>query len=322
MALRFKLRQLEMFIAVAEALNFREAAARLHMTQPPLSRQIQELETSLSVQLLERSKNGVSLTPAGVRFLEEARMLIAACDDMTKRFYNSISDPVSDLKIGLTTVTDTETFQQIMPFVQSEIPSLEINFKRQTSIKSVRDIHQHRLDAAIIGMPSKTNELTVQQLYRDRFCVALPKGHRFQRRKTISLKELNGEILFWFKRELNIGFYDNCEEIFKHIGFTPRRALEPTDHHVLLSMIANHGGIGLIPCSLRKIRRSGVIYRELEERERLFIDVSIAYLTPPKNPVLTLFIEKLVVFFRSKGRRSDLNLKPDHDLHSIEAYQK
>lgn len=289
-----------MFIAVAEALNFREAAAHLHMTQPPLSRQIQELETSLSVQLLERSKNGVSLTPAGERFLEEARMLISACEDMTKRFYTSVSDPASNLKIGLTTVVDTETFPQILPFLQSEISNLNVSFKRQTSVRSVRDIHQHRLDAAIIGMPSKTNELTVQRLYRDRFCVALPKGHRFQSKKTISLKELNGEVLFWFKRELNVGFYDYCEEIFKHIGFGPQRAPEPADHHVLLSMIANDGGIGLIPCSLRKIRHSGVIFRELKEREQLFIDVSIAYVAPPRNPALMPFIEKLIVFFRSE----------------------
>lgn len=299
MALRFKLRQLEMFIAVAEVLNFREAAARLHMTQPPLSRQIQELETSLSVQLLERSKNGVSLTSAGEQFLEAARMLISACDDITTRFYNSISNPANVLKIGLTTVVDTEAFPQILPFLQSEISNLSVSFKRQTSAKSVRDIHQHRLDAAIIGMPSKTNGLTVQQLYRDRFCVALPRGHRFQSRKIISLKELNGEVLFWFKRELNVGFYDYCEEVFKYFGFSPQRVLEPADHHVLLSMIANHGGIGLIPCSLRKVRRNGVIYRELKEREQLFIDVSIAYMARPKNPALMLFIEKLLVFFQS-----------------------
>lgn len=305
MALRFKLRQLEMFIVVAETLNFREAADRLHITQPPLSRQIQELEVSLSVQLLERSKNSVSLTPAGVIFLKEAHMLISVCEDMKKRFYNSISNPKIDLKIGMTTVVDTESFTQILPFVQAEIYNLKVNFKRQSTVKSIRDIHLHRLDAAIIGMPSKTNKLTVQQLYRDFFCVALPEHHCFQGKKTISLKELNGEVFFWFQRELNAGFYDYCEEIFKHIGFAPQRAPEPTEHHVLLSMIANHGGIGLIPYSLRNIQRKGVIYRDIKEREQLFIDVGIAYLAPPRVPALTLFIEKLVEFFLSEKQGKD-----------------
>jgi DNA-binding transcriptional LysR family regulator len=254
----------------------------------------------LNVQLLERSNSGISLTPAGLRFLEEARNLILSCDDMTKRFYKSIAEPTTDLRIGLTTVVESETFPLILPFLQSEIPNLKVNFKRQISVKSVRDIHQHRLDAAIIGMPTKADGLTVQPLYRDQFCLALPKLHQLRKRKTISLKELNEEILFWFKREMNPVFYDYCESVFKNADFAPQRTPEPTDHHVLLSMIANGAGIGLIPCSLQKIRHNGVIYKQLDEGCRPFIDVSIAYIDPPRCPQLSLFVEKLVKFFHEK----------------------
>jgi DNA-binding transcriptional LysR family regulator len=299
MALRFKLRQLEMFLALAETLNFREAAARLHMTQPPLSRQIQELETALGVQLLHRSNHGVTLTQPGETLVKEASELLRACEKMAQRFHAQADQPEGRLTIGLTTVVDTEKFTQIMPRLQADIPNLDIDFKRQTSMKSVRDIHHNRLDAAIIGMPSKISDLTVQHLYRDRFCVALGKGHRLANKKAISLADLNEEVLFWFRRELNSGFYDYCEELFKKIKFSPQRVPEPADHHVLLSMVANDGGIGLIPQSLQKIRHRGVVFRALKEDDLLFIDIGIAYKAATANPTLMLLVEKLVVCFRS-----------------------
>ena len=301
MALRFKLRQLEMFLALAETLNFREAAVRLHMTQPPLSRQIQELETALGVQLLHRSNHGVTLTQAGETLVKEASELLRACEKMAQRFHAEVDKPEGRLDIGLTTVVDTERFTQILPLLQSDIPNLEIDFKRQTSIKSVRDIHHNRLDAAVIGMPSKISDLTVQHLYRDRFCVALAKGHRLANKKAVSLADLNEEVLFWFRRELNAGFYDYCEELFKKIQFSPQRIPEPADHHVLLSMVANHGGIGLIPQSLQKIRHRGVVFRELKENDLLYIDIGIAYKAASANPMLLLLIRKLVGYFQSEA---------------------
>ena len=288
-----------MFLALSETLNFREAAARLHMTQPPLSRQIQELEAALGAKLLHRSNHGVSLTQAGETLVKEASELLSACEKMTQRFHAEVDKPRGRLDIGLTTVVDTEKFTQTLPLLQSDIPNLEIDFKRQTSMKSVRDIHHERLDAAIIGMPTKCSDLTVQHLYRDCFCVVMAKGHRLAHKKIISLADLNNEVLFWFKRELNAGFYDYCEELFKKIQFTPQRIPEPVDHHVLLSMVANHGGIGLIPQSLQKIRHRGVVFRELKENNLLFIDIGIAYKPASANQMLMLLVEKLTAHFRN-----------------------
>jgi len=300
MALRFKLRQLEMFIVVAETLNFREAAVRLHMTQPPLTRQIQELELALGVQLLDRSTHGVSLTHAGEALLKQASALLRSCEELARDFGARVIKPAGRLDIGLPTVVDTERFSQMLPGLQAEIPGIEIKFKRQSSTISIRDIHRERLDAGIIAMPSKVNDLTVTHLYRDRFCVALAKGHRLAGKKVVSLADLNSEVLFWFRRELNVGFHDSCEEFFKKMSFTPQRLPEPDDHHVLLSMIANRSGIGLIPRSLQNIMHRGVIFRTLKEENSLFIDIGIAYKAAPKNAVMNIYIQKLLVAFAEK----------------------
>lgn len=298
-----------MFVAVAEELHYRKAALRLHMSQPPLSRQINELESSLGVQLLERGRRGVTLTETGERFLLETRSLLATCEAMGQRFGASITPGPAQLKIGLATVVDTGTLQQVLPFIESAIPGLTLSFKQQSSVASVRDVLQHRLDAAIISMPSNSHDLAVTRLYRDHFCVALPADHRLRARKTISLLALDGDVLFWFKRALNPHFYDECEAVFRRMGYAPKRTLEPVDHHVLLSMIANHGGIGLIPRSLKKIRRGGVIYRELEESGRLFIDVSIAHIAPPGKPALRSLVEKLSDFYAAGRREQGIDEK-------------
>lgn len=297
MALRFKLRQLEMFIVLAETLNFREAAARLHMTQPPLSRQMQELEAALGVQLLNRSKHGVTLTAPGQALVKDAGALLLAGEKMSQRFRAQQAKPAARLTIGLTTVADTEKFSRMLPVLQRQIENLEIDYKRQTSVKSVRDLHRNRLDAAIIGMPSSVNGLSVRQLYRDRLCIALPKGHRLTSKKVVSLHDLQQELLFWFKRERNAGFYDYCEALFTRLAFTAQRLAEPADHHVLLSMIASEGGIGLIPASLQKIRHQGVVFRKLKEDDLLFIDIGLAYNPARENPTLMLLIERLRLLF-------------------------
>ncbi len=305
MAMRFKLRQLEMFIAVAEELNFRVAAERLHITQPPLSRQIRELEESLQLQLLDRSGAGVSLTAIGRQFLPEARALITSCESLAARYGGSGNKEVTQLKIGMTTVVEMETFHRLPAFLEMVMPSCKVEFKPQTTVRSIQDVLKNRLDAAIIGMPSKIDKLNTHTLYRDPMCVALPANHRLVSNEMVSLLELPSDALFWFKRELNPGFYDYCETTFARLGYAPQRLPEPADHHMLLSMIANQGGVALIPCSMRNLTRTGVVYRELDEKNHLYIDVCIAFGDTAKHPMLALFVEKMSLFFQAHNLSTD-----------------
>ncbi|MBI3230501.1 MAG: LysR family transcriptional regulator [Burkholderiales bacterium] len=298
MTIRFKLRQLEMFIAVAEELNFRVAAERLHMTQPPLSRQIRELEEGLNLQLFDRASSGVSLTELGKQFLPEARALIATCEELAARYSGGENREMLQLKIGVTTVVEVETYHQLPAFLETAMPNCKIEFRPQTTVRSIQDVLKNRLDAAIIGMPSKIDKLNTRKLYRDPLCLALPANHRLANSERVSLLALTTDALFWFKRELNPGFYDYCESAFARMGYAPQRLPEPTDHHVLLSMIANQGGVALIPCSMRNLNRTGVVYREIEEQHLLYIDVAIAYGETAQNPILARFVEEMTAFFQ------------------------
>ena len=273
---RLELRHLRYFIAVAEELNFRRAAERLSITQPPLSRQIQALEDEVGARLLERDRTGVALTPAGSAFLPEARVLLARAESLVARTRQRAPETAA-VRLGITTVVDASLFTWLEPALRLRAPQVTLIQKRQISQRSIADLRRGALDLAIIGLPSVTTGLTVEILSDDPLVAALPASHRLARRKLISLPELNADALFWFSRSLNPAYFDHFGALFRQLGYDPPRLKEPADHHVLLGLIADGQGIALIPSSLTSIARHGVIYKPLKERSLLKIELAAAH---------------------------------------------
>src|SRR5471032_2703324 len=159
------LRQFRYFLALSEELNFRRAALRLHISQPPLSRQIQQLEEQLGVELFQRNSSGVTLTQAGTAFLPEVRRTLAQADKAIA--------------------------------VRQRFPQWSIESKGKHSISLVRDIRSGAMDAALIGLHTDTQGLKVEMIFDEPYVLALPAGHRLARKRLIGFDELRGEPMFW-----------------------------------------------------------------------------------------------------------------------------
>lgn len=280
------LRQLRYFVAVAEELNFRRAADRLAITQPPLSRQVQALEDSLGTPLLLRGRTGVALTPAGQTFLAEARALLARMDRLVSDTRAAASGR-SEVRIGITTVVDAAQFNWLAPALQAEAPGLSLQVKRQISQRSVADLRRGALDLAIIGLPSAAEGLLTEVLGADPLVAALPASHALARRKRVALAELNDSPMFWFERPLNPAYFDHFNAVFRQLGFNPPRLKEPADHHVLLGLIADGQGMALVPSSMKAVTRAGVVYKPLKDRAPLRIDIAVAHAPGPLTPAAT-----------------------------------
>lgn len=266
-----KLRQLKYFVAVAEELNFRRAAQRLFITQPPLSRQIKMLEDSLGAPLFERSRQGVRLTDAGTRFLSDARSLIREADQVLGRFEPLDTPALTELRVGITTVIDASLFAWVEASFAKRFPETRLTVKRQNSSQCIRDLNRGTLDAAVIGLPSHAEGLTTEYLCDDPMVACIPASHKAAKKRQLSVLDLAQDPLFWFDRKLNPAYYNHCEKVFERLGFRPERVPEPSDHHVLLGLIANGQGIALIPRSLKAMTRKGVVYKNLLEGEKLRI---------------------------------------------------
>lgn len=278
MSQQLNLRQLRYFVAVAEELNFRRAAERLFITQPPLSRQIQMLEETVGARLLDRDRGGVRLTEAGERFLADARALLRESDQvMTRVRPEGAANDRPLLRLGITTVVDVGLFAGIEPAFEKRFPGERVSIKRQISAHSVRDLNQGRIDVAVIGLPSRADGLTVEPLFDDPMVACIASSHRLARRKRVSIVDLGDDRLFWFERKLNPAYYDYCERVFERVGFSPQRMPEPADHHVLLGLIAEGQGFALVPESLHTVTRKGVTFKRLVEGEQLCIRVGVAY---------------------------------------------
>lgn len=297
-----KHKQLACFIAVADTLNFRQAAERLHMTQPPLSRQISQLEGVLGVQLFDRSRQGVRLTEAGERFLPDARALLGQAEALLEKARGYAGGAEPALNIGITTALDALAFPDLAALFRTRWPEARLNVVPQRSIELIKRLQSGELDAALLGLPSRTGDLLVEHVYDDPLAVALPKGHLLARKRQLALADLQAETLFWFKRALNPAYHDHCQQVFQSLAFAPHTIPEPPDHHVLLGMIAAGQGIALIPSSLRAIQRQGVVYKPLKEGARLAIGIGVARRQGEVVPLVGEFVESVRGYYKGLER--------------------
>ncbi|MBA5640129.1 LysR family transcriptional regulator [Duganella sp. LX20W] len=277
---------LEVFVAVATCLNFRQAAEQLHMTQPPLSRAIRQLESRLATQLFERDTRHVTLTPAGRQLLPMAQRILAMLDaaELAMRDHPA---PMR-VRLGLTSSMEADLFR---PFTEALAAAqggpLDPVFA--TSPQLVAGVRAGRLDAAVIALPTATRELAVLTLGRQPMLAALSSAHPLARRRSVTLADLASEPVYWFERARQPAFFDHCHAVFKRHQFAPPFVREPHDHHVLLSDVAAGKGIALLPASFAALRRRGVAYRKLAEGEELAAGLGLV--TAPGHPAADMLAD-------------------------------
>lgn len=305
-----ELRHLRYFLAVCDSGNIGRAATLLHIAQPPLSRQIRQLETRLGVQLFVRSRQGVTPTAAARALLPQARAVLAQMAQALQTARAAAGEQGGRFSVGYVTVFDRSVFpESILTGLATTFPHWQLQSTGRHSIDLVRALGNGSLDAAFIGIHTAAPGLTTETLLEEPLAVALPSGHRLARKRTLRFDDLQCESLFWFERHLNPGYHDYSRRLFERAGFHPVMQPEPPDHHILLGLIADGHGIGLIAPSLASIRRHGVVFRPL--REALRIGIALAYSPENRSPVLPVFIERVRQHF-ARSRQADSSQQTAH----------
>lgn len=279
-------KQLQCFLAVAHELNFRRAAERLRMTQPPLTRQIKCLEAVLERQLFSRSTHDVSLTVAG-------RALVVTAEKILQQLSELKTDSLSSektLRIGL---TRTMNFELIEP-VNKQLSKLnvgdDVEIPNLTSAQLLQCLTKNTLDLVLTGEKGAGHEDIVQYRWvcREPLLLAMPAMHPASLKEKVSLADVCDLPLFWFARSANPSFYDKCEAYFDQLQFPLKRVKEPDDSLVMLTHIARGKGIALMPQSKCTFNQEGLCYRELtdDESQTLNIDVYAATRLDEKREVI------------------------------------
>lgn len=292
MARRLDSRSLAQFVAVAESLSFRQAAEALHLSQPPLSRSIKEMEARLGVRLFHRDSRGVELTTAGERLLPQARHILELMDKAEQSL--SPGRDLDSLRLGLTNAIDPARFDRLVGKARKVVN--EVHVVSAASPRLIALIRKGRLDAAFVALPSDAAPLDVTSIDEQPLVVALPSTHPMTRQRTLRLSDLRREPIYWFERSRQPAYFDHCQRVFTAHGFKARTVREPLDHHVLLAGVASGRALAFVPASFQAIRRAGVTYRHLKEGQELAVGVGLAI--PADRPQLKRL---LLRFIRSRA---------------------
>jgi DNA-binding transcriptional LysR family regulator len=282
-----ELRHLRYFAAVASDLSFTRAAARLHVAQPALSRQIRQLEDELGVALLTRSSRGAQLTKAGRAFLDEARALLLHSERVMRAAGRSDK---AALNVGY-----------IWGLFHSLVPPWLEGFRRQhpenaahlfdlPPAEQARALLAGKLDAGFIGFACEAGVpgLSQRKIGVCRFIAAIPRGHPLARQPKIKLAKLANEWFLGISEQTYPGASRCVAEAFAHAGFRPKFVQMVERGFTILGLVASGCGIALVPESLQALPHAGVVFRPLAQPP--VADLYVAWRTDNPSPALQQFL--------------------------------
>jgi len=287
-----ELRHIRYFLAVAEYLNFSKAARQLHIAQPPLSRQIRQLEDDLGVALFVRNKRGVLLTKAGLVFLEEARKLVVQAGHATEAARHAQKGESGFARIGVASGLGGLVSRVVADHYKHS-PAVNLECKDIFSSAQSALIHKREIDVGFLRPPIDQVNLNCELLVEEEFVVVLPQTHRLARRKSLKLKEIADEPLVIFDRSLSSGLYDKILGLYSRQGLTPHFAVPHVEAHeeagaiMVASGKAIYIGVGaLVTRSVHGIDLASVRLNETEAK----IDVYMAWRKDEDSPAVLSFL--------------------------------
>ena len=262
------LRHFRYFVAVAEELHFTRAARRLHISQPPLSKHIQEIERALGIVLLERNRRRVELTEAGKLFLVEARAVLAQTDHAIRTGERIAKGELGKLSIGFTaTAAYLHLFPRSVRAFRQELPDVNLSLSYMTTELILDAVLRGDIDlglirpSAMLRLPADFHAIAI---VRDRLMLALHEGDAVgEAGAAVPLESLADEPFILRPRGRGSSFYEQVYDLCGLAGFSPRLSQEANEAPTILGLVASGLGLTILPASLQAIKVPDVTWREL-----------------------------------------------------------
>ncbi|NVM90627.1 LysR family transcriptional regulator [Variovorax sp. SG517] len=306
------LRAWRQFVAVAEELHFGRAAQRLHMTQPPVTQAIAQLEKTLGVVLFDRTRRRVALTPAGEALLPDVRELLARAQALPARARAAAAGQVGRVRIGF---VSTVGFEQLPAWVREFrvlCPEVALELVEATGDVQLEAFARGEIDAGLMlhspgAAPPGLARLAVSE---EPLVLALPERHALARTGKLLLADVLAEPLVIFPRRIVPSLHDAIFDLYHAAGRTPQLGQEAIQMQTIVNLVSGGIGVAWVPESVTQFRRAGVVYRRAEEfapapRRRTppelpACETSLVWPEGAASPALARFI----AFVRERGAGS------------------
>ncbi len=281
----FTLDQARSFVAVAEELHFGRAAERLNMTQPPLSRQIQKLERSVGVELLERDNRKVSLTAAGQAFLVDARRLVISAERAPLNARRIASGQFGELRIGFTAASGFSLLGPLLSEISTQLPNVHLELFEMVTGEQITALQDGDIDLGLARPPFDENVLESQLLFSESLYIAVPTGHRLDLLpREIVVEDLAGEPLIMHSPTKARYFYDL---VVRQIDIEHQNVVHSVSQILtMITLVAAGRGIAFVPESAKLLGVEGVRYLRLDDIAEDAVELHAIWNRDARNPAL------------------------------------
>ena len=282
------IKPLRYFVTLAETRHFGRAAARLNLSQPPLSRQLAALEASLGVKLIERSPRSVTLTAAGERFHADALAILASLEQAAKNAQAAAAGDAGKLSIGFTMCAAYSVVPRYARAFGEAWPDVALSLREVVSNDLAAQVQGGHIDAAIMFPAASDKGLAMRTIVSEPLCVALSRTHPRARARRLKIAQLAGEPFVMASDEVAPTLRSAIVEHCRAGGFEPDVRFEVQLQQTVLSLVDEGVGVALVPASMRKAQLAGVVFRPLVDAP--MIEQVLVWSPGNRNPCLARFL--------------------------------
>jgi DNA-binding transcriptional LysR family regulator len=289
----FDLKQIRCFVAVGEELHFGRAARRMHMTQPPLSRQIQLLEHELGVQLLARTNRSVKLTAAGELFLQESRRLVAHAANAATSALRVARGESGQITLGFTAGAGYSFLPRLLTRINQSQFDIDIVLVEMASEHQTEALSDSSIDIGLLRSPLDLKQFEEVCVSREPLMLAVPQSHRLAKVKMPTLQDLKGEPFIMYSPTEGSYLFELIEGLFKTAAISTHYVQKLSQIHSILALVSAGHGITLVPQSASVLHFDNVLLKKIR-LPPVAVELFVAWRRDNSNPSLPRVRELLI----------------------------
>ncbi len=282
---QIELRHIRYFLTVAEELHFRRAAERLYISQPGLSRQIQQLEDRLQIKLFIRHNRKVELTQAGIYFRQELSEYLSELDQIIDRTKMVQDGMTGHLKLGYVGSAIQEAIPKLLVEIRQLYPKIIFDLEPMSNQSQIESLLNKQIDFGFVRMERVPMDLVLRPFVEDTFSLVLPADHRITATTFSSLDQLKEERFILFDPTYSDSYYDTVMQLFDDAGFAPAVTHNTVDASTIYRLVENNFGISIVPTSLTHGFDMKVKFIELDQISQRTV-LNIVWHGQSHNPIV------------------------------------
>jgi DNA-binding transcriptional LysR family regulator len=283
---------LRYFTVLAECSSFRKAAEQLHITQPPLSRQIVSLEESIGVKLFVRDTRHVKLTPAGEYFYREAKNILASLQRAERMTVKAADGEAGHLKIGFTMCSAHTVVPKYVRKMQQRYPEIKLDLKEIISDDIPEKLLLGEIDVGVILETEPRAGLLTATVLEEPLCAALSRDHPKALCRELKITDLKNEIFAITSAQGSIKLRNDTLNFCRKNGFEPDVGFEVTLQQTMLSLVDDGACIALVPFSMSRLRMDGITFKAIQQAPSVRQEVT--WSSANSNPCLNGFLSACI----------------------------